>query len=218
MSKISTIYLKDCRVDVHNGEFADRGILYFFSAEIVNVDYREEICLVMIYPYDWSLSMTPWPHSGQELDKTGGGENFALEFKELEKEVEKVTGIRPGHRGVAGYSLGGLEALYVSAMYGDFVFTGSVSGSLWYGNAVEYFCGVKVKENCKYYFSLGQKEPLTKNRERAEVKKNTDCIAQFYSREAEVENVTNPGGHFSDIPKRIKLCIKSFGEWLNSKV
>ena len=84
----------------------------------------------------------------------------------------------------------------------------SVSGSLWYPGALEYFNEKSIgKRIGKIYMSLGDKESLTKNAEREKVGFNTEKLAEVFGKTKEVFFEYNRGGHFTDINGRIIKSI-----------
>ena len=109
---------------------------------------------------------------------------------------------------IGGYSLGGLFALFAACEKELFDGVMSVSGSLWYPGALEYFNEKSIgKRIGKIYMSLGDKESLTKNVEREKVGFNTEKLAEVFGRTKEVFFEYNRGGHFTDISERIAKSI-----------
>ena len=204
------LYLKNSRIEIYVKPGAEvNNILYVLAAETVELEPMDGICIAMVYPFDWTAYMTPWVHEGDIGGETGRGAEYAKDFFfEVVSPVERSLTANIKHRGIAGYSLGGLMALYMSVKLPGFDFVGSVSGSLWYTGAVEYFIGSRTKEEIRSaYFSLGNKEKNTKDPERSHVEDNTNLIVSALSRDIEVFYESNPGGHFTQIPERIKKCI-----------
>ena len=84
----------------------------------------------------------------------------------------------------------------------------SVSGSMWYPGAIEFFSENIINENIKkVYISLGRKEALTKNSERAAVEVNTVRLVNILEKKCETVFEMNEGGHFTDIVKRVEKAI-----------
>lgn len=195
------VYLKNCSYETI-GDENSKSICYFFMAERVNIEPVEGVRLVMIYPYDWNYCMTPWKYHDKNMGKTGGGEEF-LSWFESEIYDEKYQG-----QYIGGYSLGGLFALYAVCEKDLFDGVMSVSGSLWYPGALEYFNGKSIgKRIGKIYMSLGDKEALTKNAEREKVGINTEMLVKVFGETKEVFFEYNNGGHFTDIDRRITKSI-----------
>lgn len=185
---------------ISNGKPAD-SVVYFFSAEPIEIEPIDNVKIIMIYPVEWNLSMTPWKHNGKGMLATGGADSFIEYFRE-------VYSYRFYKEYIGGYSLGGLMAMYMAYTTDLFDGVASVSGSMWYHDAEKYFLNNSINERIKkIYFSIGDKEHLTKNEERAEVLDKTKNIAMELSKSKEVYFELNEGGHFSNVTDRIKKAI-----------
>lgn len=165
--------------------------------------------LVTIADLDWNRDMSPWEAPaavrGDEPFSGGAWEYLSLMLNEIVPKSEEILGVvSHSQRGIAGYSMAGMFALY--ALYHTDIFTeaASVSASLWFPGFKDYVFSheMKVKPN-KLYFSLGDAESKTRNQYLRTVRENTETIECFY-REKGIETVfkLNRGGHFSDAPKR----------------
>lgn len=211
MGKI--LYLRDNKIEIITkpGEQVER-ILYILSAEHVDIDVVPGLCICMIYPVEWSKMMTPWRQSDDPVGETGLGAEYAKNFMfDIVDMVERSLVATNVKRGIAGYSLGGLMALYMGCTVDGFDFVGSISGSLWYEGALEYFTTHSPLERVKsVYFSLGAKEHEVKDARRSQVAANTKYIYQSFFEKVEGMYETNAGGHFSHIKQRIEKCIKFF--------
>ena len=158
--------------------------------------------LVAISNLDWNRDMAPWdsPAAFKKGEPFIGGADDYLRL--LEEEIipraEKELPEPPAWRGIAGYSLAGLFALY--AIYQTDVFSrvGCVSGSLWFPGFKEYIFSHEPKRrpDC-IYFSLGDKEAKTRNPVLKTVQENTEEIQSFYQGKG-IDTVfqLNPGNHF----------------------
>ena len=125
--------------------------------------------------------------------------------------VENGLEDKVAKRGIAGYSLGGLEAFYMACVEGIFDFAGSVSGSFVFPGAVEYFETNPMFERVRnVYMSLGEREERVKDPERRTVRRNTDAIAEWLEAARRLRYEINCGGHFTDIEKRIGNCAGYF--------
>lgn len=151
---------------------------------------------------DWNHDMAPWDNpaafkKGEPF--TGGADDYLrLLVEEIIPRAEKELAGPPAWRGIAGYSLAGLFALY--AIYQTDVFSrvGSMSGSLWFPGFKEYIFTHEPKRrpDC-IYFSLGDKESKTRNPVLKTVQENTEEIRAFYqSKGIDTEFQMNPGNHF----------------------
>jgi len=195
------MYLKNCSYETI-GDKDSQTVCYFFMAERINIEPVEGVRLVMIYPYDWNYCMTPWKYHDKNMGKTGGGEEFLSWF------ISEIYDEKYKRQYIGGYSLGGLFALFAACEKELFDGVMSVSGSLWYPGALEYFNEKSIgKRIGKIYMSLGDKESLTKNAEREKVGFNTEKLAEVFGRTKEVFFEYNRGGHFTDINGRIIKSI-----------
>lgn len=195
------MYLKNCSYETI-GDKDSQTVCYFFMAERINIEPVEGVRLVMIYPYDWNYCMTPWKYHDKNMGKTGGGEEFLSWF------ISEIYDEKYQRQYIGGYSLGGLFALFAACEKELFDGVMSVSGSLWYPGALEYFNEKSIgKRIGKIYMSLGDKESLTKNAEREKVGFNTEKLAEVFGKTKEVFFEYNRGGHFMDINGRIAKSI-----------
>ena len=159
--------------------------------------------LVAISDLDWNHDMVPWdsPPAFKNAEPcTGGADDYLrLPTEEIIPTAErKIAGV-PRWRGIAGYSLAGLFALY--AIYQTDVFSrvGCMSGSLWFPGFKEYIFSHEPKRwPDRIYFSLGDKEAKTRNPVLKTVQENTEEIRAFYqSKGIDTEFQLNAGNHFA---------------------
>lgn len=158
--------------------------------------------LVVVSDLAWSHDMAPWNSpaafkNGEPF--TGGADDYLrLLVEEIIPRAEKDLASPPAWRGIAGYSLAGLFALY--AIYQTDVFSrvGCMSGSLWFPGFKEYVLSHEPKRwpDC-IYFSLGDKEAKTRNPVLKTVQEKTEEIQTFYQNKG-IDTVfrLNPGNHF----------------------
>ena len=175
--------------------------------------------LVAISDLDWNHDMAPWdsPVAFKKGDPfTGGADDYLrLLVEEIIPGAEKELPGPPAWRGIAGYSLAGLFALY--AIYRTDVFSrvGCMSGSLWFPGFKEYIFSHEPKRrpDC-IYFSLGDKEAKTRNPVLKTVQEKTEEIQTFYQNKG-IDTVfqLNPGNHFVQGIERTVAGI----QWLLSK-
>jgi len=146
--------------------------------------------------------MVPWDSpaafkNGEPF--TGGADDYLRRLvEEIIPEAEKGFNGAPQWRGIAGYSLAGLFALY--SVYRTDVFSrvGSISGSLWFPGIKEYiFSHAPKRQPDCIYFSLGDKESKTRNPVLKTVQQNTEDIQAFYQDKG-INTMfrLNPGNHF----------------------
>ena len=175
--------------------------------------------LVAVSDLAWSHDMAPWNSpaafkNGEPF--TGGADDYLrLLVEEIIPRAEKDLASPPAWRGIAGYSLAGLFALY--AIYRTDVFSrvGCMSGSLWFPGFKEYIFSHEPKRRPEcIYFSLGDKEAKTRNPVLKTVQENTEEIQAFY-RSKGIDTVfqMNPGNHFVQGIERTIAGI----QWLLSR-
>lgn len=175
--------------------------------------------LVAISNLDWNHDMVPWdsPPAFKNADScTGGADNYLrLLTEEIIPTAEKEINGVPSWRGIVGYSLAGLFALYAIYQTDLFSRVGSMSGSLWFPGMKEYIFSHEPKcwPDC-IYLSLGDKESKTKNSVLRSVRQNTEEIQAFYQAKG-IDTVfkLNPGNHYDHAVERTAtgLC------WLLSR-
>ena len=163
---------------------------------------------VCVNKLNWNHDMTPWsaPPVKKNSDPfTGGADDYLnlLTQKIIPAAENNMNGI--SRRYIAGYSLGGLFALY--SLYKTDAFSGaaSVSGSLWFEGFKDFVFENKMKTKPeRVYFSVGNKESKTLNTYMKTVENNTREIESFY-RSQGIETVfeLNSGNHFQNIAGRI---------------
>lgn len=175
--------------------------------------------LVAISDLDWNHDMVPWdspPALKNAEPCTGGADDYLrLLAEEIIPTAEKeITGV-PSWRGIAGYSLAGLFALYAIYQTDLFSRIGSMSGSLWFPSMKEYIFSHEPKQwpDCMY-FSLGDKESKTRNPILRSVRQNTEDLQSFFQDKG-IDTVfqLNPGNHYNHAVDRTAagLC------WLLSR-
>ena len=165
--------------------------------------------LVAISNLDWNHDMAPWDSpaafkNGEPF--TGGADGYLqLLVEEIIPEAEKELPGPPAWRGIAGYSLAGLFALY--AIYQTDVFSrvGCMSGSLWFPGFKEYICSHEPKRRSdSIYFSLGDREAKTRNPVLKTVQEDTEAIhAHFLAQRIDTVFQLTPGNHYDHAAERI---------------
>ena len=175
--------------------------------------------LVAISNLDWNQDMAPWDSPAAfkkgEPFTGGAGDYLRLLVEEIIPRAEKELVGPPAWRGIAGYSLAGLFALYTIYQTDVFSRVGCMSGSLWFPGFKEYIFSHEPKRrpDC-IYFSLGDKEAKTRNPVLKTVQENTEEIQAFYQGEG-IDTVfqLNSGNHFVQGIERTVAGI----QWLLSK-
>lgn len=178
-----------------------------------------DFTLVTISGLHWEHDMSPWdiPSISKGAPPcTGGAENYLqLLIEEIVPKAERYIQAVPAWRGLAGYSLAGLFAIY--SLYQTTLFSraAAISASLWFPNFKEYLFSHEIMRKPDYlYFSLGSKECRTRNPYLNTVQDNTEEI-EAYFRQTGVNTIyeINPGNHFNNAVERIAAGIL----WLLNK-
>ena len=216
-----TLHIKGKTIDLFPGEEAGAPILYLntFSHEGGKVleAARAAGCppftLAAISDLDWNRDMAPWdspPAFKSAAPFTGGADEYLrLLAGELVPAAERKLSAAPRWRGIVGYSLAGLFALY--AVYRSELFSrvGSISGSLWFPGMTELVMSREPKRRPEcVYFSLGDRESKTRNPVLRNVRRNTEEI-QTFCRNRGIDTVfeENPGGHHDRAAERTAAGI-----------
>lgn len=190
---------------VYLNTFSGEGQKVFESAQASGCPL---FTLVAISDLDWNHDMVPWdsPPAFKNAEPcTGGADSYLrLLTEEIIPTAEKgITGI-PCWRGIAGYSLAGLFALYAIYRTNLFSRVGSMSGSLWFPGMKEYIFSHEPKHrpDC-IYFSLGDKESRTRNSVLKSFQQNTEEIHDFCQGKG-IDTVfqLNPGNHYNHAVER----------------
>ena len=157
---------------------------------------------------------TPWAAPPLQADRpfTGQAQAFldfltgqALPALALRAPVEE----RPCRRLLAGYSLGGLFALWAAGQCGAFGLAASLSGSLWYDGWLEYLQDTPLRAG-RIYLSLGRAEEHGGPARMRAVGEATRSSYAFLSDQLGPGRVTlqwNRGGHFTGIPMRWERAL-----------
>ena len=190
---------------VYLNTFSDEGRKVYEAAQAAGCP---PFTLVAISDLDWNHDMAPWdsPPAFKNAEPcTGGADDYLrLLTKEIIPTAEKELAGVPCWRGIAGYSLAGLFALYTLYQTDLFSRVGSMSGSLWFPGMREYLFSHEPKRwpDC-IYFSLGDKESKTRNSVLRSVRQNTEEIHAFYQGKG-IDTVfqLNPGNHYDRAAER----------------
>lgn len=164
--------------------------------------------LIAVSGLDWNHDLVPWPSPaafrGAEPFTAGADAYLRLLLEEIRPRAEAALPGEAAWRGILGYSLAGLFALY--ALYQTDLFSrmGSISGSLWFPGLRDYVLSHSPKSQVtRAYFSLGSKESKTRNPVLKSVLPDTEAIcAQFQALGSETLFQPNPGNHHDHAPER----------------
>lgn len=172
--------------------------------------------LVAIGGLDWNRDLSPWGCEAVTRDGEpfGGGARAYLDelFGHVIPQTEATLPWAPAWRGIVGYSLAGLFALWSLWQTDAFLRAASVSGSLWFPGLIDYCASHALATTPDaVYLSLGKKEHKTPNRLMRDVLARTrDVEALLRSRNVDVTFELNPGNHFSEPDAR---CARGIS-WL----
>jgi len=176
----------------------------------------KEFNLIEVTGLRWQDELSPWRHLPVFHGDPGyRGEGFAflrtLAYVMVPEAVHQF-GLKPASMAIAGYSLAGMFALYAGTRSEAFDALLSVSGSLWFDGFVEFVKEQGVSKKAHYvYLSLGENEPVTKNKVLSTVGTKTEELRDYYlSQEIKTDFVWNQGGHFNDESKRIASAILAY--------
>lgn len=177
----------------------------------------KDFILVAISKINWNDDMSPWecqPLFKGDSKYQGNADNYlkAIESDIIPKVKEYI--INTLHKeidyiGIAGYSLGGLFALYSAYKTDTFKRIVSASGSMWYPNFEKYIKENQISKNVdKIYFSLGNKEKNSKNEILRIVEGRTKEIQDYLGKNINTIYEENEGNHFQDANIRTAKGIK----------
>ena len=166
---------------------------------------------------DWDACFTPWPSDAMP------GRDFAGRADALYDQI--TTRYLPEARrrmpslnemGIAGYSLGGLFAMYAASRADSpFTMAATMSGSMWYPGFLAYAEQAPFPKLKRAYLSLGLKEA---KRARGIMASNADvtrAIHEMLAARLGGDNAIlewNNGDHFYEVDKRILRGLR----WLNT--
>lgn len=124
---------------IYLNTFSEEGQQVWDAAEAAGCP---SFSLVAISGLDWNHDMVPWdsPPAFQRAQPcTGGADDYLrLLTSTILPAAERLLAGTPRWRGIAGYSLAGLFAVYAIYQTDMFSRVGSMSGSLWFPGIKEY--------------------------------------------------------------------------------
>ena len=156
--------------------------------------------LVSVSGLDWNRDLSPWPAdpvmNGGEGFSGGADDYLGFLVGDVVPYAEGILG--EGDRVIAGYSMGGLFAVYAPFVTDAFTACVSASGSLWYPGFAEFAESHPFRSRPRsVYLSVGSREHRTPNPVMRTV---NDCTSRILDRcvSEGVEAVfeTNPGNLF----------------------
>lgn len=174
---------------------------------------QSDFILAAIDIKDWKHDMSPWaipPIAKHDTACTGGADDYVkLLSDRILPEIRECIPAEASYYAIAGYSLGGLFALYALYQTDLFSCMASASGSFWFPDFVEYAANHKFAgEVDSLYFSLGKRESRTRNPVLSKVEENTKWLVEYYQREGySVYYEENEGNHFQQAVWRMAKGI-----------
>lgn len=169
--------------------------------------------LVAISGLDWNRELSPWACDGTVRDAepfSGQAAGFLDELLgQIISEVESSLPQPPTWRGIAGYSLAGLFALWSLWQTDAFGRAASASGSLWFPGFIDYAREHTMSNTPDaVYLSLGKKETKTPNRMMRHVLDDTRAMEKLLvERGIPTTLELNPGNHFAQTDLRMARGI-----------
>lgn len=176
-----------------------------------------EYILVAISSLNWNDDLSPWkcdPLYKGDSEYKGYANKYIEQIESkiiprVDEVIENILNKQVEYYAIAGYSLGGLFALYSTYKTDLFKRVVSASGSLWYPNFTEFVKTNEISKKVeKIYFSLGNKEKNTKNIFLREVENNTKIIYNYLRQNIKTVYEENEGNHFQDTAFRMAKGIK----------
>ncbi len=216
-----TLDIEGKRVDICPAKSPDKPVVYIntFMRE-VNAIYKifqkgdsPDFSLVAITNLDWNHDMAPWdcpPINKHDTPCSKGADDYLkILTDKIMPEAEKSIPGKPSWRGISGYSMAGLFAVYSLYRTDLFSRAASMSGSLWFPGLTDYIFSHDMAIRPDHvYFSLGDKESKTKNQYLCTTQDNTDKIQKYYEKQG-IDSifVLNPGNHYINPEKRTAAGI-----------
>lgn len=170
----------------------------------------KNVSLIGVAGVDWDADLSPWRAKRAfkgGADFAGGADAHLAELMSAIPEIEAEIASKPPSRAICGYSLAGLFAIYAAHNCDMFDCAISASGSLWYDNFIAYLCDTPPRA-ARFYLSLGDKEPKTRNPRLAAVGECTLRAAEILrEHRAAAHFEWNEGNHFANADKRLARGI-----------
>ena len=165
--------------------------------------------LVTISGLHWNQELSPWPIEtvvSRDDRFTGGApELLPLLTGEVVPQVERLLDAPPAWRCLAGYSLGGLFAVWTAFQTDLFTRILSASGSMWFPSWLEYAHEHQLAAPLQgIYLSVGDKESTSRNA----VLQTVGEAQLMADRGIPATFQLNPGNHFKNPPLRVVKGIK----------
>lgn len=197
-------------IGIMSGEESKAEEVYTLAKQLSGAD----LTLIAFETENWNDELSPWYAPavfGDEAFVGNAPKTLEVLKNDIVPTVENETG-SPERRFIGGYSLSGLFALWCCYECDLFDGAASCSGSLWFPKLDKYIESRPVPSG-KFYFSLGDKEPKTKNKVMSTV---GDMTLKIYNKFSE-SNIgckyeSNSGGHFKDCALRLAKGVAFLAE------
>ncbi|MCI8631870.1 MAG: alpha/beta hydrolase [Lachnospiraceae bacterium] len=214
--------IENRKIMLYPSTLPDRPVIYFntFDEEGEKVHHilQEQACpdftLVTISELDWNHDMSPWSapavFAGDTDFSGGAGEYLKVLTEKILPQAEKEVKGRVLWRGIVGYSLAGLFAVYSLYQTDLFSRAASMSGSFWFSGFKEYAVSHEMRTRPEgLYFSLGGKECKTRHPVLKTVQESTQELETFYRAQG-ISTIfqLNPGNHYKDTAARAAAGIR----------
>ena len=215
-----------CACSVPAGKIEQLVVLCGWHMDEMFPKFAEELpeALFFFSEADGSRDFTPWEAPAvwdSEAFSGGSGEYLHFLLNEALPYVFKRYGfIDTKNRLIAGYSLGGLFALWASLESGMFGKTASLSGSAWYPGFTAYFRDHLPDTEKSFYFSLGDREPFGGPPALRAVGVCTEeLVSVLQENRIDVTFEWNRGGHYKGIEDRWRKALRwAAAGWKGSDV
>ena len=217
---MTSLTIEQKRVDIYPSAKPGSPVIYLNTfSNAVNSVYKNlmalgcpDFSLVAVSKLKWDHDMTPWymgPISKHDTPCTGGADDYLkLLLDEIMPEAEALLPGAPAWRGLAGYSLAGLFALWASTQTDLFYGVAAASPSVWFPGWMEFEQQHPIQAQ-HVYLSLGDKEERTKNAVMAAVGDNIRTLhSRLIERGADCTLEWNSGGHFKDADLRTAKAFR----------
>lgn len=168
--------------------------------------------LVSISDLAWDQVLSPWPSkpvTSPDDDFTGGAKDYShwLDTVALPYAREKLP--ETSSTILAGYSMGGLFAVYAPYISKSWDKSICASGSVWFPGFAEFAKTTPFARKPEaVYFSLGNKETHSKVPALTTTQNVMEELVTFYESEGILSTFQqNDGNHFQDVPARMAKGI-----------
>ncbi len=169
--------------------------------------------LILIGEIRWFYDLTPW--YAPTVYPTGpdfeghASEHLQFIVNNVIPTVENDLGT-PEHRGIMGYSLGGLFSVYSFYQTDLFDLCGCLSGSMWYDRFYEWMSERRpAAPTGSIYFSIGKQEEITEYvRMRTTSTMMRKAVTLLNDQEYDAFFEYTVGDHFENIPDKVEKGLR----------